>query len=145
MATLVEPITEAQTWLLERLSAEPGVAAVFGTRIWHSPAERGEPFPVLVFDYLLRGKAVKVIEGIVLYYELPFVVKGIIDRFDQTVIAPGVVAARNALHKQRELRANSEILACLCEKPITYPETTESRQFLHLGFEATVHIRVFDT
>lgn len=145
MARTVDPVVEAQRWLLTTLTADAAVtASAVGTRIGSAPANRSWSYPFLVYQHLPRGKDLRVVNGVVLLHDLTFLVKAVGTDFDRLVLEPTTVAVFNALHNTFGVTANAQIVACTHERPISYPEFTESQQFVHLGAEYRILVKPND-
>lgn len=146
MAREVDPIKEAQRFLLDRLSNEAAIVAIVGARIGSAPLPRETPYPILTYQYLQRGRdSFRVVNGLVLLHDLLFLVKGVGEGFETADLETLSVETFNVLHKASGLvppSGDSLVISCLHERSIRYPETTQSRQFQHLGAEYRIAIQI---
>lgn len=142
--TFIEPITEAEIWLLSRLKNDTGVQTTFGTRVSTHPSPRTWTYPVLTYFCLTPQDNLMVVGGDIFWSTLRFLVRGIVQGDDHMALRNGIAAVQGALHKQRGETSNAFIESCIQIRPFSMTEMADSIQFYHLGGEYQIRVRAKD-
>lgn len=136
----IDAITEAHIWLQATLSADAGVTASFGSRIYRHPAPRDVPYPQLTYAYLGSPRDLLVVGTHTFWSTVRFLVTGYVEGNDDTDLTAGVAAVKDALHGRFGFTDNANINSCIHDRPVFIPEVTNSVQYLRIGGEYVITI-----
>jgi hypothetical protein len=129
----IDEITEAQIWLRARLLASNAVVAEFPTYIGSHPAPRAlTTYPILTLDPQPPTPDTNVVGVGILWANIPFIIRGIVDGNDQMRLSAGVAAVHNALHQQSGTTANAQVW-CYRHKPFYMYELSDGISYIHKG------------
>lgn len=141
MPTPIDEITEAQVWLLSRLTASSALATVVGTNIYSHPVTNRDIAPPYVTYDDLTSRDEKVIGDSILWTEIPFLITAICWQNDQLILQPAVTAIHAALHLQFGQTTNAQIIGCFRERPFSSLDEIDSITYSRKGAVYIVRIR----
>jgi hypothetical protein len=129
----IDEVTEAQIWIQARLLGSSAVVAAFPNYIGVHPAPRAlATYPILTIEPQITTPDTHVIGAGILWANVSFLVRGIVDGDDPLPLQAGVVAIHAALHQQYSTTANAQIW-CWRHKPFYMYELSDTLSFLHKG------------
>lgn len=140
MAT-IDPQTEAEIWLQSTLSAAAPVVAVFEDRITTHPGPRGAEYPRLTYTCLTPMDSLLLVGTDIFWDSMRFIVRGIIEGDDRTILRPGVIAIQDAIHGKWGGTDNAYIVSCVRVRPYYMFEMSDSIGYTHIGGEYLIRLR----